>query len=84
MDAILSLGVTKLVDLLTSEKVALTVLTLDQRRDLLAPGRSLRRLDGRADRAALEPAAPPFGLPPALDPPRLADRLRHDAWWSSR
>ena len=28
-------GVTKLVDLLTSEKVALTVLTLDQRRDLL-------------------------------------------------
>ena len=35
MDAILSLGVTKLVDLLTSEKVALTVLTLDQRRDLL-------------------------------------------------
>ncbi len=35
MDAILSLGVTKLVDLLTSEKVALTVLSLDQRRDLL-------------------------------------------------
>jgi hypothetical protein len=35
MDAILSLGVTKLVDLLTSEKAALTVLTLDQRRDLL-------------------------------------------------
>ena len=35
MDAILSLGVTKLVDLLTSEKVDLTVLSLDQRRDLL-------------------------------------------------
>ena len=35
MDAILSLGVTKLVDLLTSEKAALTVLSLDQRRDLL-------------------------------------------------
>ena len=35
MDAILSLGVTKLVDLLSSDKVSLTVLTLDQRRDLL-------------------------------------------------
>src|SRR6516162_6982725 len=35
MDAILSLGVTKLVDLLTTEKVDLSVLSLDQRRDLL-------------------------------------------------
>ncbi|OJW05495.1 MAG: hypothetical protein BGO49_02005 [Planctomycetales bacterium 71-10] len=35
MDAILSLGVTHLVDLLTSEKVDLSVLSLDQRRDLL-------------------------------------------------
>ena len=35
MDAILSLGVTKLVDLLTAEKAPLSVLTLDQRRDLL-------------------------------------------------
>src|SRR5580658_4121703 len=35
MDAILSLGMTKLVDLLTSEKIDLTVLSLDQRRDLL-------------------------------------------------
>ena len=34
-DAILSLGVTQLVDLLTSEKVDLSVLSLDQRRDLL-------------------------------------------------
>jgi hypothetical protein len=35
MDAILSLSITKLVDLLTSEKVDLSVLSLDQRRDLL-------------------------------------------------
>src|ERR1700761_7631498 len=35
MDAILSLGVTHLVDLLTHEKVDLSVLSLDQRRDLL-------------------------------------------------
>jgi hypothetical protein len=35
MDAILSLGVTQLIDLLTSEKMDLTVLSLDQRRDLL-------------------------------------------------
>jgi hypothetical protein len=35
IDAILSLGVTKLVDLLTAEKFDLTVLGLDQRRDLL-------------------------------------------------
>jgi hypothetical protein len=35
IDAILSIGVTKLIDLLTSEKVALAVLSLDQRRDLL-------------------------------------------------
>jgi len=35
MDAILSLGVTRLVDLLTTEKMDLTVLGLDQRRDLL-------------------------------------------------
>ena len=35
MDAILSLGVTKLVDLLTTEKIDLSVLSLDQRRDLL-------------------------------------------------
>ena len=35
MDAILSLGVTHLVDLLTTEKVDLSVLSLDQRRDLL-------------------------------------------------
>lgn len=35
MDAILSLGVTQLVDLLTTEKIDLTVLGLDQRRDLL-------------------------------------------------
>jgi hypothetical protein len=35
MDAVLSLGMTKLVDLLTSEKMDLTVLSLDQRRDLL-------------------------------------------------
>ena len=35
MDAILSLGRDQLVDLLTAEKVDLTVLSLDQRRDLL-------------------------------------------------
>lgn len=35
MDAILSLGVTKLVDQLTAEKSDLSSLTLDQRRDLL-------------------------------------------------
>ncbi len=35
MDAILSLGVTHLVNLLTTEKVNLSVLSLDQRRDLL-------------------------------------------------
>ena len=35
MDAMLSLGVTQLVDLLTTEKVDLSVLSLDQRRDLL-------------------------------------------------
>jgi hypothetical protein len=35
MDAILSLGVTQLVDMLTSEKIDLSVLSLDQRRDLL-------------------------------------------------
>ncbi|MFI5459940.1 MAG: hypothetical protein ACHRXM_31355 [Isosphaerales bacterium] len=35
IDAILSLGVTKLVDLLRAEKADLTVLSLDQRRDLL-------------------------------------------------
>jgi hypothetical protein len=35
MDAILSLGVTRLVDLLTSEKIDLSVLSIDQRRDLL-------------------------------------------------
>ena len=35
MDAILSLGVTKLVDLLNAERVNLTTLSVDQRRDLL-------------------------------------------------
>ncbi|MBX6312432.1 MAG: hypothetical protein IRY99_05855 [Isosphaeraceae bacterium] len=35
MDAILALGVTKLVDQLTSERIDLTALSLDQRRDLL-------------------------------------------------
>ena len=35
MDAILSLGVTQLVDMLTSGKIDLSVLSLDQRRDLL-------------------------------------------------
>ena len=35
MDSILSLSVTKLVDLLTAEKVNLTTLSVDQRRDLL-------------------------------------------------
>ena len=35
MDAILALGVTKLVDQLTHERTDLSVLTLDQRRDLL-------------------------------------------------
>jgi len=35
MDAILAQGVTQLVDLLTTEKIGLTVLSLDQRRDLL-------------------------------------------------
>jgi hypothetical protein len=35
IDAILSLGVTKLVDLLTTGKIDLAVLSLDQRRDLL-------------------------------------------------
>jgi hypothetical protein len=35
MDAILSLAVTQLVDSLTAEKIDLTVLSLDQRRDLL-------------------------------------------------
>ena len=35
MDAILALGVTQLVDALTAEKVDLSALSLDQRRDLL-------------------------------------------------
>ena len=35
MDAILSLSVTKLIDLLTTEKINLTVLSVDKRRDLL-------------------------------------------------
>jgi hypothetical protein len=35
MDAILSLGVTKLVDLLNAERINLTTLSVDQRRDLL-------------------------------------------------
>ncbi len=35
MDAILALGVTQLIDALNSEKMDLTALTLDQRRDLL-------------------------------------------------
>jgi hypothetical protein len=35
MDAILALGVTKLIDALTAERTDLTSLTLDQRRDLL-------------------------------------------------
>ena len=35
MDAILALGVTQLVDDLTAEKVDLSALSLDQRRDLL-------------------------------------------------
>jgi hypothetical protein len=35
MDAILSLGVTHLIDLLTTEKIDLSILSLDQRRDLL-------------------------------------------------
>src|SRR3954447_15573207 len=35
MDAILAQGVTKLIDLLTTEKVDLSALSLDQRRDLL-------------------------------------------------
>src|SRR5437588_8475572 len=35
MDALLSLGVPHLIDLLTTEKVDLSVLSLDQRRDLL-------------------------------------------------
>ena len=79
MDAILAQGSRKLVDALTAEKIDLSALSLDQRRDLLAPGRALRPVDRRADRAALEPAAPPVGLPAALEPPRPSDRLRHDA-----
>ena len=43
MDAILSLGVTHLVDLLTTEKVDLSVLSLDQRRDLLLLAASTTR-----------------------------------------
>ncbi len=35
MDAILAQGVTQLVDLLTTEKIGLTALSVDQRRDLL-------------------------------------------------
>jgi hypothetical protein len=35
MDAIVSLGVTQLIDLLTTERIDLSVLSLDQRRDLL-------------------------------------------------
>ena len=35
MDAILAQGVTQLVDLLTTEKISLTALSVDQRRDLL-------------------------------------------------
>ena len=69
---------TQLVDLLTTEKVDLSVLSLDQRRDLLLLAALYDALDRRADRAALEPAAPPLGLPAALEPPRPADRLRHD------
>ena len=75
MDAILSLGVTQLVDLLTTEKMDLTVLGLDQRRDLLHAGRPLRRVDRRADRRPLGPAAPPLGLPAALGASRPPDRV---------
>jgi hypothetical protein len=35
MDAILAQGVTHLIDLLTTEKISLSALSLDQRRDLL-------------------------------------------------
>ena len=79
MDAILSLGVTQLVDLLTTEKVDLSVLSLDQRRDLLLLAALYDASTGEPIARSLEPAAPPIGLPAALDPPRLADRLRHDA-----
>ena len=44
-----------------------------------AAGGALRPVDGRADRTPLGPAPPPLGLPAALEPPRPADRLRHDA-----
>ena len=42
-------------------------------------GGPVRPVDRRADRAALEPAPPAVGVPPALEPPRPPDRLRHDA-----
>ena len=70
MDAILSLGVTKLVDLLTTEKINLTRSERGQAPRPAALGRALRRLDQRADRRALEPAAPAVGLSPALDAAR--------------
>ena len=78
MDAILSLGVTQLVDLLTTEKVDLSVLSLDQRRDLLllaalydqSTGEPIERRWSRLRRRS--------GFRPALEPPRPADRLRHD------
>ena len=77
MDAILSLGVTQLIDLLTTEKVDLSVLSLDQRRDLLLLAALYDASTGEPIDTALEPAAPAVGLPAALEPPRPADRLRH-------
>ena len=78
MDAILSLGVTQLVDLLTAEKVDLSVLSLDQRRDLLLLAALYDASTGEPIEQAMEPAPPTVGVPSALDPPRPPDRLRHD------
>ena len=63
MDAILALGVTKLVDSLTAEKVDLTALTRGPAPRPPAPGGALRPVDPRADREALEPAPPAVRLP---------------------
>ena len=77
MDAILSLGVTKLVDLLISEKINLTVLSVDKRRDLLLLA-ALYDASMGGPIAGAGAGSPPIRLSTALDQARFADRFRDD------